>query len=111
LAESALERLRCDVGEPEFSEVMSALNVIRSNGYGEIHGYPRGRTELNHSIGLAIPIFDASGCAVATVGTTAAEEEWIPDNIWTFLQSLRNCSRVVSERLGYRRPKEPPGIP
>jgi len=67
-------------------------------------GFALNRQEyLNDTVGIAVPIFEASGEVVAAVSSSGPAAEWSPERLEALVPMLRSISDSVSAALGYSR--------
>jgi len=82
---------RPDQLETEFAEIRD-------------RGYALNRQEyLPDTVGIAVPIFEASGDVVAAVSSSGPASEWTSERLEDLVPMLRSISDSVSAALGYSR--------
>jgi DNA-binding IclR family transcriptional regulator len=88
---------------PYTEATLTSLEQLE-NEFAEIRekGYALNRQEyLNDTVGIAVPIFDASGAVVAAVSSSGSTPAWNSDRLQELVPMLRSISDSVSAALGF----------
>ncbi|OLN21531.1 hypothetical protein BTO30_14480 [Domibacillus antri] len=64
-------------------------------------GYSITREELRDGISsVAIPVQNDMGKMIAAISVTGSKFQFHPDHVQQYVKEMRNCSRLITERLG-----------
>ncbi|OES44724.1 IclR family transcriptional regulator [Domibacillus iocasae] len=64
-------------------------------------GYAITREELREGISsVAVPVYNDLGKMIASISATGSKFQFKPDQVQQYVKEMRNCSRLITERLG-----------
>jgi IclR family KDG regulon transcriptional repressor len=81
--------------ELDAEELRSCLETIRRNGYGVVASQ-----RVLHAVGVAVPILDARGEAVASIAFQVPEFRYNPKRLPALVAALRQTAAVIAQRIG-----------
>jgi DNA-binding IclR family transcriptional regulator len=86
-------------GEPlneDLHAILEQLEQVRGDGYGV------GLVKSSNNVGVVVPVFDSSECAIATLAVPSTREDFTPEHQVRWLSATRAAASRASAQLGSR---------